>query len=217
MPKFKLTDVEGKEHILELDQTEAGNVKAVFLKPVTPKPEIKVGMWVKFLPEIAEKLSYLTLVWDKEMILRVDRIDNNGGRLWFDRSQHPFDNSRDFSNDIRCFIPATPAEIEAHLKKVCEKYIGKRVRDVVFTLQDSKRVDSLSHPTGSYVAKYDQFWGVATNSDGICLYASGKFAEILPDKKKKPETREEFEKMLDEYIDVCEEKYIADFLNQYEL
>jgi hypothetical protein len=47
------------------------------------------------------------------------------------------------------------------------------------------------------------------------IYGEGKFAEILPDKKKKPETKEEFEQMMADYI--SSDLTRSNFLNQYEL
>jgi len=110
---------------------------------------------------------------------------------------------------------ATPDEIESHLRKICdEKYIGKKVK----SLHDE-----------NYIQKVLQFWLYSFNEDklwyeidsekhpttNLLIYDQGKFAEIIPDKKKLPKTREEFEIFLDEYV--YGEWNRDKFLDQYEI
>jgi hypothetical protein len=105
--------------------------------------------------------------------------------------------------------PATPQEIESHLRKICdEKYIGKKVRCLV---------------SGEYTV--DRFWEYDDIKDRICyhtdvegegawLYGNGKFAEIIPDKKKLPKTKKEFSKCFKDWL--VYSGSTDDFLNQYE-
>jgi len=107
---------------------------------------------------------------------------------------------------------ATKDEIESHLRKICdEKYIGKKVKCLHC---GEYTIINTPHPSG-YDKKYDQFWMIASNSDGVCVYEQGKFASIIPDKKKPPETREEFEKFHKEYIE--SPLPFPEFLDQYEI
>lgn len=110
--------------------------------------------------------------------------------------------------------PTTPQEIESHLRKICdEKYIGKEVRDLAW---DNEIFVPLQFH--EYESFCDKIW--YTHDRGIIkLYGSGQFAEIIPEKKRLPKTREEFEKF---YQDWEYSKYSVsptgfnEFLNEYE-
>jgi len=106
---------------------------------------------------------------------------------------------------------ATPAKIESHLKKICdEKYIGKRVK----CLFDGEYIVS---SFWIYDVKGDKLWyNIRGANTCILLYEEGKFAEIIPDKKKKPETREEFEEFMDDWLSDENEKR-NEFLDQYDI
>jgi len=107
---------------------------------------------------------------------------------------------QDFTNDdiykveLMCFlsqlISVTTAEIEAHLKKICdEKYVGKRVKCL---LEDSDiSVIKKFIMYGDYSVIIGKM--VYEDEDGRCMvvYQEGKFAEIIPEKKKLPKTKEE--------------------------
>jgi len=113
--------------------------------------------------------------------------------------------------------PATKEEIESHLRKICEKYIGKKVKCLHC---GEYTIINTPHPSG-YDKKYDQFWMIASNSDGVCVYEQGKFASIIPDKKKLPKTREEFEVFLNDYDyerAICDDEFTINiYLNEYEI
>ena len=113
MKQFKLTDVEGKEFILEVPEMGECHVKLPPVEPPKPtEPEIKVGMWVVTAMSTGDEVHY------------VSRIDSYN-RLQYDE----WNNKGHFHSGWEKYVrPATPAEIEAHLKKVCEKYVGKKVK-----------------------------------------------------------------------------------------
>ena len=104
---------------------------------------------------------------------------------------------------------ATPAEIEAHLKKEAERrgYKGKRVKSAGDGHTDTV-IDICEFISGT-------LYGDGANGRHVILYDRGKWAEILPDKKKLPKTREEFMKFLGDYTNRhC--STVQNFLDQYE-
>ena len=110
--------------------------------------------------------------------------------------------------------PATPAEIESHLRKICdEKYVGKKVKCLFegeFIVESFWKYDSYD----------DKIWyREKDNIQPVCVYDQGKFAEIISDKKKLPKTREEFKIILCDCFDfLSENKYhtVEQFLYEYE-
>jgi len=161
-----------------------------FVKEETKQPEFKVGQW---------------FVWEETDELH--RIVNmTGNRLWFINEN---DNNRKqflFSQECRL---ATPQEIEAHLKKIFdEKYVGKKIKSV-----NDGHIGCVKS-FFSYLNKQDMAY--AEDDKGIIyFYAKGKFAEIIPDKKKLPKTKEEFNKFLGAFTNRhC--SAVSDFLDQYE-
>lgn len=114
----------------------------------------------------------------------------------------------------------TEDEIESHLRKICdEKYVGKKVKCLRNWDCDKINKEEAVKP---YVIEYDRYWMRADNGNYICVYANGKFAEIIPDKKPLPKTREEYKEFLDDFWHALPEDddmpglVSDDFLNQYE-
>jgi len=169
------------------------------------EPEFKIGQWV-----IGKNDYYPT---EPERIREIEGCQYKP-ELWTKRLK---DESYDFPwNSFEYIRPATEEEIESHLKKICdEKYIGKRVK----SLHDE-----------NYIQKALSFWVYSFNEDrlwyeikserqvstNLLIYEQGKFAEIIPDKKKKPETREEFLIFLDDYCE-SDDKSHQTFLDQYDI
>jgi len=103
---------------------------------------------------------------------------------------------------------ATKDEIESHLRKICdEKYIGKKVKCLCGN--DSCK-NTLVKKFECYLSDCDQLW-----YNDILIYDQGKFAEIIPDKKKKPDTWNEFASMLERFAN--SDDSIVDVLNEYEI
>ena len=106
----------------------------------------------------------------------------------------------------------TPQEIEDHLRKICdEKYEGKRIK----SLGDG-HIGTVIQGS-SYYLEDDSFW-VNDENGVLLLYRDGKFAEIVPQKKKLPKTKKELKELM------CNWKYyvpnenvdIDKFLDDYE-
>ena len=129
-----------------------------------------------------------------------------------------------YSNSVRSFeinspyykhcVPATPAEIESHLRKICyEKYIGKKVKDSFCA-----EIRKVGKRLFDYNPQNDSLSYYAEGHDNIVVrvYKQGIFAEIIEDKKKKPETREEFEEFMDDWLSDENEKR-DEFLDQYDI
>jgi len=120
--------------------------------------------------------------------------------------------------------PATPAEIESHLKKICDKkYIGKKVRDLHYG-NNATIVKEDDNHSWFYVSDGDRF--IVASNDWItgsnpCVYEKGRFAEIIPDKKKLPKGKDECKNFLLGFVGFINYDYelpthIRDFLDQYE-
>jgi len=112
---------------------------------------------------------------------------------------------------------ATKEEIESHLKKICdEKYIGKKVKCLVEE-RDEKIIGGFKE------YRYNEDCMIYTDEAGLNMfvYDQGKFAEIIPDKKKLPKTREELKELLRQVQDDSLLPFptidIDDFLDQYEI
>lgn len=173
-----------------------------------PLPEFKLGDWVILKP------------YNKHFPQRISEI--NRPYFWVDNETdgYLFRDTNGFYN-LRL---ATPAEIEAHLRKICdEKYVGKRVKCLV---------------DGRYIVS--DFWEYSATEEGICyrakgdsdgvwLYKRGKWAEILPDKKPLPKTKDDFITFLTHWLEDDQDGFsftadnkdewgtgINNFLDQYD-
>ena len=164
-------------------------------KKKEPKPEFKVGDWVQW--------SY----GGTKEIYRLKEIGGTTGRT---------DDGLNFRLE-NCRL-ATPQEIESHLRKIAdEKYIGKNILSVITGIE-YKNITSFHR----YSCISDElFYNIDENSDTPCLYCRGKWAEISPEKKKLPKTKEDFTNILLDFASKCDFKktqYISvhTFLEDYE-
>ena len=124
-----------------------------------------------------------------------------------------------FINITECIVP-TPAEIESHLRKICDEKGFKRgikYKDVSY----GEIVTIVKNPKYTYFETCDvlAIEGIDPTPYDI-VYELGKFAEIIPDKKKLPKAKIEFVKFLKDYnieLKDCDDEFtINKFLNQYE-
>jgi len=176
--------------IRQISETKVEIDGVFYIKEKEPNPEFKY--WAKWGE--TDELFFIT--------------KRTEGKLWGNFS----DGSYIYIRKRDCSIP-TKEEIELHLKKICEeKYIGKRVKGLVNSCYEGIVTNKCL--IGPYFSDSDDYWMCLENDKGICVYKQGKFAEIIPDKKPLPKTKEEFEKFLDDYAWV--EPPPANFLDQYE-
>ena len=103
------------------------------------------------------------------------------------------------------------AEIETHLKKICdEKYIGKKVRSLFLS--------RIGVVTGFCTYKSnpgaDELWYYDEQRDGTLIYSNGKWAEIIPAKKQLPKTKMEFFVFMDIWVNDYRQT-TDEFLDQY--
>jgi hypothetical protein len=126
-----------------------------------------------------------------------------------------FEDDRGESYFIYDCRPAIKEEIESHLRKVAEEKglikFGIRLKDA------DDGLISISQNTGyEYRPNYDSF---VVSSEGeyavTNLYFNGKWAEIIPSKKKLPKTKEEFGAFLGAYCN-RHTSSVDEFLNDYE-
>ncbi len=175
------------------------------------KPEFKVGDWV---------------------CLKKEHIDNNKGRVL----------SIDYKGQVAIQIPEysydekfyeriddlrlmTVEEIESHLKKICDEKgykEGTKIR-----CMDKGNIRTLERPEEwFYNNSTDSFHGCTPQSEweggysNPWIYHQGKFAALVPDKKKLPKTKTELIDFITHYEDVrhgCLEGIsISNFFDQYE-
>jgi len=167
-----------------------------------PEPEFKAGQWVIGRgDDFPHEPRRITSIRKDGTCRYADNIiedeENNGQTFYYLR-------------------PATSAEIISHLRKICDKkYIGKKVRCLVYP-QDELIIDRFVE----YLSCEDKIIYKAINCKRMCLYEQGKFAEIIPDKKKLPKAKIEFVEFLKDYnieLKDCDDEFtINKFLNQYE-
>ena len=193
MELFGLKDSSGKEYKLIVPANESDQIGFTRAIAVEPKPEFKfeLNKWY-----VLDKWY----VGDTADIFYCDAISE--GWAW--------------SRDKRCHYDpdysrhATPQEIEQHLRKICtDKGLMKNgvhlksPRGYLFTFNKSHCV--------VYCKEHEAFY-----SGGMALYDEGKFAEIIPDKKRLPVTREEFATFLADFTNRGNYVTRHAFLDDYE-
>jgi len=163
------------------------------------KLEAKVGEWVIGINECSPKTP-----------ARIEGEGNGSNKILSNYDN--YNNTQLAINASYCRY-ATPDEIEAHLKKICDEK-GFKEGIEIRGLQE----DGLFRKTLYFIrfpCKYDSDEDSYVTASGDRLYCKGKFAEIIPDKKKLPRTKEEFPKFLGDFCNRhCNS--VDKFLNQYE-
>lgn len=192
MELFGLRDERGQEYrINTCDLRLHGNIT---FEPVNPKPEFKVGDWV-CAKEDSSQLERIEGLQQDAFIV------SNGSGIYLNLS-------RDWRH-------ATRQEIESHLRKICDEKGYKKdvkVRCLVFPGRD---ICTLSGEY-KYVPEEDRLIGITVNSwHNAVVYEQGKFAEIVPDKKPLPKTKEELRTFLNAFADRNQGDF-EDFLSNYE-
>jgi hypothetical protein len=80
--------------------------------------------------------------------------------------------------------PATQQEIELHLRKICdEKYIGKKVKCLESGCSCNSRTNIVSYFKRFNLDDNVMYYNCIKGFE-IVVYKEGKFAEIIPNKKK---------------------------------
>ena len=183
------------------------------------EPEFKIGQWV-----IGKNDYYPT---EPERIREIEGCQYKPEE-WAKRFQ---DESYDFPwNSFEYIRPATEEEIESHLKKICEEKgykTGIKLKSInvgeegrIYTIADTYdfKYDSVDDCIRIVTPQEEWIEGCSNPS----IYQKGKFAEIIPDKKKRPETRDEFRELINHitlryFDDVLIEKEMDDLLDQYDI
>ena len=117
---------------------------------------------------------------------------------------------------------AIPSEIEAHMKKEAEgRGYKPGVRFKSMNGDEIGRIRTIYANPFDYYASSDTLTVSTPRQEwrNLCsnptIYEKGRWAEILPEKKKLPKTREEFMKFLGDYTNRhC--STVQNFLDQYE-
>lgn len=207
MNLYGLRDRLGNEYKLHVKGHGDKGEWETFAIPIDPKPEflelLIKGQW--YIAECGDNSCDYIIRFDKEI------GDGRAGKyLSFEFDILNTDRPRFVQGGAFTKIsrPATPQEIENHLRKICdEKYVGKRVIDVP------------RNPCGGFItgvviskphkypynAKDDEFWMLYVDEygkeSGTCVYCNGIFAEVAPLKSPKelPKTIEELGNLLNKY------------------
>jgi len=199
MDEFKNMD-KLKNELFEAIETIYKNYKE------KQETEFKAGQWAGFKTRNGRIHPFLIHHFEGDKVYGQDfKFKDDIYKIWYQTDRYNL-------------ISITKEEIESHLRKICdEKYIGKKVKCLH---RGEYTIISTPHPSG-YDKIYDQFWMIASNSDGVCVYEQGKFASIIEDKKKLPKTREEFEVFLNDYDyerAICDDEFTINiYLNEYEI
>jgi hypothetical protein len=189
--------IDGKR--IELSKETADNIRSALKEPKSISFIPKVGIWI-----IGQDGG---VDYSLEHPCRIIRLaDDNDGGFYFD------DNGRE---EYECtgVRSATVQEIESHLKPICEeKYVGKK------TVSVCDGHDAYPVKFGKYCINNDSLYYFDKDDNAIYVYHQGKFAEIIPDLKKLPETKAEFKEFMIAYCNHAGNSYgyIDDFLYQYD-
>jgi hypothetical protein len=160
-----------------------------------PKPEFKVGQWVIGKNGMTP--------YNPARIYEV----SDGTVKYFYCSKLTGEECKSYA-DTDYIRLATPFEIEAHLRKIC---------DEKGLLKDGQRLKSaLGYPFEfklkngvDYILSHDSLY-----NKGMALYSEGEWAEIVPDKKKLPKTKEELTVVISRFN--TSDKSLTEFLKDYE-
>jgi len=204
MELYGLKDKKGNDVTLdvEIDQSTTNLVwKIKYIKDTEPKPEFKVGQWVYYInPPHMKGMDAIFRIADIH-----DCADKGRFRLFSG------DEGGWYEADY-CRL-ATREEIESHLINIAQKgypigtkyiYGGKEyiVRNKFRYYDDLYITDGVRGDIGA-------------------VYDNGKWAEIVPQKKKLPKTKEEYVQFLKDFDksmlpdDMIRDR-IRPFLDQYE-
>ena len=167
-------------------------IRVESIEPVreTYKSEFKVGDWM-FYESVSSPYSN---------VFRIATIGRDGFNEIFDENNISYNftslkHNYYWKQNCR---HATPQEIEAHLRKICdEKYVGKKARCLSYgkdidTIKEFKRYDEVDRHYNP-----DQMIYNSESGRLMVVYLHGKFAEIVPDEPKElPKTLEELERLL---------------------
>lgn len=158
---------------------------------IKQEPEFKVGQWVFFDGTSHQNIHRISKINSDGI-----GIDDYGSKLDLDSGYYRF---------------ATKEEIEAHLKKICDKkYIGRRVKSLI----NEGYIETIEC-FNYYGEENDEINCIDINHCQMTVYCKGKFAEIIPNKKKLPKTKGEFNTFLGHWCS-RHTKTTKEFLNDYE-
>ena len=157
--------------------------------PITPEPKFKVGDWV---------------IGRESIWTGPHRISDEFDLLGY---------TDEYDNRI-----ATKEEIETHLKSIAdEKYFNKTA--LCLEHGDHRRVLNKYTTYDKDVDELVTLGSVDGHTCNVWLYRKGKWAEIIPEKKKLPKTKDELVKTLKEYFgafNIERHPNYEEFLDQYE-
>jgi len=170
-----------------------------YLRKEEPKPVFKVGQWVIAINENRS-----------DCIFKISKIYStyvNGS----DIKQNEDNYSKWTFNSIRL---ATHSEIEQHLIKVAkEKGFKEGVKYSTICFYEH---GSIHKGRGKYeYHESDDYMDMGTDTFRATIYKQGKWAEIIPEKKKLPKTKAEFNTFLGLWAN-RHTKTTDEFLDNYE-
>jgi len=206
-----------KTIILNDNEVEVDGIK--YIKEKQKEPEFKVGQWIIgigiYNPTHPARLSN----------------KREGDHFDFDNND-PSDVPGNVVNSIYC-RHCTPSEIESHLIEIAKEKgfltMGTRFKSIFSddgVIREIQPFKNNSEIKWKYIESGDYLWcsnGMVCNSTSCSnptIYKEGKWAEIIPEKKKLPKTKEAFEKFcLDLHITITNNGAvnIKNFLDDYEL
>ena len=184
MEYFGLKDKDGKDVKLVVTDDSFVHphpiIRVESIEPVreTYKSEFKVGDWICDKRD-SSFLKRITTLQDDAFC--ADGIDN---ALYL--------------NLDRDWRHATPQEIEAHLRKICdEKYVGKVIKSIYQSIGVVLHFDK-------YLFDTDEMIYRENHCSTFTVYKQGKFAKIVPGESKElPNTVEELKELIYKFKYTC--------------
>lgn len=197
MELYGLKNKDGKEYKIGINKE--GSLLYVTAIENYPEPKFKVGDWV---------VVVLTMGIDSPDTRQTLRVGSFDSDCYFLKDAE----GRGYGH-ATMIRHATKDEIETYLRKIAdEKYpIGTNYFSVPDGYREAVRGTFRYYNNGDYL----------TDGHGGCIYCNGKWAEIVPSKKKLPKTKEDIK----DFLNMFSERYWDDkpvasamekFLDQYE-
>ena len=206
MKLYGLKDKDGKEYEVTLPDMTVPNaidnrtfkLGDLSIKPVESETEFHVGNWViakeKYYRPLKPRLI-TSIGTDMHNIVQYNYFDD-------------FDKTKKNGCAGKYLRHATPQEIEYHLKNICEeKYNHCIVRDINCPVSVS--IGDIIQQ--SYNQMSDTYY-----INGCVVYRQGKFADIVPEKKKLPKTKQELRRIVITAMSAPDGASVDDFMNDYE-
>lgn len=208
-----------KVKLLESIEVICQDYEVEYIKKFNQELKFKVPGWYVF--EAGKSKEYYVIFYAREG--DATSLYSKENKLWY---------------SIKYCRSATPAEIEAHLRKICDEKgykEGVKIKDMntgnTRKLMNKNNWFFSDNNDAFLGSTLESEWGYNGNHSNPYIYKQGKFAEIILDKKLLPCSKDEAIKLIQEYTTYYRENATTDdsdgncipkrgnvfeFINEYE-